>query len=86
MSLLAVGTIGIDYIETPDISASDVLGGTLTYIALAARHFTSPIGLVAIVGRDFSAEHWAWFEDPAFDPSGIQVEQNLDTFCLGCTI
>ena len=83
MSMLAVGTIGIDYIETPDVKASDVLGGTLTFIALAARHFAPRIGLVAIVGRDFTADHRAWFEDSAFDLTGLQVDQDLDTFAWG---
>ncbi|MDE2835528.1 MAG: PfkB family carbohydrate kinase [Bacteroidota bacterium] len=83
MSMLAIGTVGLDYIETPDLSASGVLGGTLTFIALAARHFSSRIGLVAVIGRDFSDEHWAWFRDPAFDRSGVQIEKNLDTFAWG---
>lgn len=83
MSLLAVGTIGLDYIETPNLKASDVLGGTLTYIALAARHFASRIGLLAIVGRDFTDEHRDWFDDPGFDLEGLQVESHLDTFAWG---
>lgn len=83
MSLLAVGTVGLDYIETPDLKASGVLGGTLTFIALAARHFASRIGLVTVIGRDFSDEHMAWFEDPAFDHEGVQVEKSLDTFAWG---
>ena len=83
MSMLAVGTVGLDYIETPDLSASGVLGGTLTFIALAARHFSSRIGLVTVIGRDFSDEHWAWFADPVFDRDGIQIEKNLDTFAWG---
>ena len=83
MSLLAVGTIGLDYIETPSFKAADVLGGTLTYIALAARHFANRIGLLAVVGRDFTDEHKRWFDDPAFDHEGLQVESNLNTFAWG---
>ena len=83
MSLLAVGTIGLDHIETPELEASGVLGGTLTYIAHAALPFAPRIALVGIVGRDFSEEHWAWFEAPEFETTGLQIDHERDTFAWG---
>ena len=50
MSVLAIGTVAFDVIETPFRSAQKVLGGSATYITLAARYFTDPVRLVAVVG------------------------------------
>ena len=47
MSILAIGTVAFDVIETPFKSAEQVLGGSATYITLAARYFTDPVRLAA---------------------------------------
>jgi sugar/nucleoside kinase (ribokinase family) len=53
MSLLTVGTVAFDTIETPFGKAEHVIGGACTYISWAASYFTSDIHLVSIVGEDF---------------------------------
>lgn len=53
MSLLTVGTVAFDTIETPFGKAENVIGGACTYISYAASYFTSDIYLSAIVGGDF---------------------------------
>ncbi|MCH8962156.1 MAG: sugar kinase, partial [Bacteroidetes bacterium] len=57
MSVLAIGTVAFDVIETPFSSAKQVLGGSATYITLAARYFTDPVRLVAVVGGDFPSAY-----------------------------
>ena len=53
MSLLTVGTVAFDSIETPFGKADRVVGGACTYISLAASYFTKDINLVSVVGADF---------------------------------
>lgn len=53
MSILAIGTVAFDQIETPFAKAAKVLGGSATYITLAARFFSDDVRLVAVVGADF---------------------------------
>jgi len=56
MSLLTVGTVAFDTIETPYGRADQVIGGACTYISWAASYFTDQIHLVSIVGDDFPDE------------------------------
>jgi len=55
MSLIVVGSVAYDGVETPHGKVDRMLGGAATYIALAAQYFT-PVGLVAVVGDDFDQE------------------------------
>jgi sugar/nucleoside kinase (ribokinase family) len=52
MSLVVVGTVAFDTIETPYDRREDVLGGSATHFAIAASYF-GPVGLVGVVGEDF---------------------------------
>ena len=54
MSLLVVGSIALDSVETPAGVAEDALGGSATYFSYAASFFT-PVRLVGVVGEDFPA-------------------------------
>lgn len=51
------GTIAIDEVKTPEDHASDLLGGSAAYAALAASYFTEPVHLVGIVGADYPEPH-----------------------------
>jgi sugar/nucleoside kinase (ribokinase family) len=51
------GTIAIDEVRTPEDHASDLLGGSAAYAALAASYFTEPVHLVGIVGADYPEPH-----------------------------
>ena len=55
-SLLVIGSVAFDDIETPFGKSKKTLGGSATYISLAASYFTKP-GLVAVVGEDFKQQH-----------------------------
>lgn len=60
MSLLVVGTIAFDEIETPSGRVSDEMGGSATFFSLAASRFT-PVRIVGAVGEDFPRERFSVF-------------------------
>ena len=72
MSLLVVGSIAIDTVETPFGRKEDLLGGSASHFSLAARFFT-PVKLVSVVGGDWPQEHTEFLESRGIDVSGIQV-------------
>jgi sugar/nucleoside kinase (ribokinase family) len=72
-SLLVVGSVAFDSIETPNGSVDDALGGSATYFACAASLFTRP-QLVGVVGQDFPNEHRQLFLDRGIDVSGLVVK------------
>lgn len=83
MSLLVVGSLGIDTIETPFGSVKDVLGGSATYISTAASYFSAPVRLVGVVGNDFPGEHIQFLESREIDLEGLQVDKEGKTFRWG---
>lgn len=83
MSLLVVGSLGIDTIETPFGRVKDVLGGSATYIATAASYFVTPIRLVGVVGSDFPKEYVRFLESRDIDLEGLQVVEGGKTFRWG---
>jgi sugar/nucleoside kinase (ribokinase family) len=71
MAITAVGSIGIDTIKTPFGSANEIVGGSLTYFALAASFFTD-VQLVAVVGDDFGEQQLKLFEGKRIDLQGLE--------------
>lgn len=59
MSLIVVGTMAFDDIETPFGKSNKIIGGAATYIAWSASNFTRPIKQISIVGGDFPRKNWA---------------------------
>lgn len=84
MGLLIVGSIGLDDIETPFDKIKNALGGSTTYISLAASYFSGPVEIVGIVGDDFSKEHMKMLEEHNIDLEGLEVVQGAKTFRYGC--
>lgn len=78
-SLLVVGSIAFDSIETPNGSVDDALGGAATYFSCAASFFTAP-RLVGVVGDDFPAEHLDLFRGKGVDTAGLTVQKGGQTF------
>ena len=74
MSVLVVGSVGIDRIETIQEDRSDLLGGSASFAGLAAS-FHAPVSLIGIVGDDFPAHHRAVWEKRKIDLSGLQVAE-----------
>jgi sugar/nucleoside kinase (ribokinase family) len=74
MSIVVVGTIGYDTVETDHGGVADALGGSASFFALAARFF-APVSIVAAVGSDFKPEHWQLFRERNIDLRGMaQIE------------
>src|ERR671923_308596 len=78
MSVLVVGTVAFDSIETPFGSAERILGGSASYFALAASWFT-PVRIVGVIGQDFPQEYLDLFSQRGIDLAGITRERG-DTF------
>lgn len=70
MSLVVVGSVAYDTIETPFGRRADVLGGSGTYFSLAASSFVAP-ALVAVVGEDFRADDRELFDRRGIDLTGL---------------
>ena len=84
MGLLIVGSIGLDDIETPFDKVTNALGGSTTYISLAATYFSGPVSIVGVVGDDFPDEHIKMLEDHNVDLEGLQIVKGAKTFRYGC--
>jgi sugar/nucleoside kinase (ribokinase family) len=80
MSILAVGTVAFDSIETPFGRAERILGGSGTYIALSARYIARPVRLVGVVGRDFPQDHIDALTARGIDTEGVVRDHEGDTF------
>ncbi len=82
MSLLVVGSVAYDGVETPHGKVDRMLGGAGTYIALSASYFTK-INLVGIVGEDFSAEDEAILRERDVDLTGLERAAGKTFFWAG---
>jgi sugar/nucleoside kinase (ribokinase family) len=80
VSILAVGTVALDSIETPFGSRRAVLGGSATYITLAARYFTEQVRLVGVVGSDFPEAYMDLLVRSKIDLEGLEVNESGKTF------
>ena len=80
MSLLAVGTVAFDAIETPFGKTDKIVGGAATYICLSASYFTKNINLVSVVGEDFPNESIQMLQNHGVNTNGLQVKMGEKTF------
>ncbi len=78
--ILVVGSLALDTVETPFGKADNSLGGSATFISIAASYFTAPIKLVGVVGGDFPKEHINLLEEHSVDLEGMQVVEDGLTF------
>ncbi len=78
MSVLVVGTVAFDSIETPFGSAERILGGSASYFALGANFF-APVRVVGVIGQDFPEEYMELLTKRKIDIEGIKREKG-DTF------
>lgn len=80
MGLLVVGSLGLDTVETPFDKVVDALGGSATYISLAASYFAGPVQLVGVVGSDFPKKFLDILESHEVDLEGLQIIDGGKTF------
>ncbi len=80
MSLLTVGTVAFDSIETPFGKAEMVIGGACTYISWSASYFTNDIHLVSIVGEDFPEIELQNLRDRGVNLDGLEIVRGGKSF------
>ncbi|MEL6803348.1 MAG: sugar kinase, partial [Bacteroidota bacterium] len=80
MSLLAVGTLAFDDIETPYGRADMIVGGSCTYIALAASYYTRPVQIVSVIGDDFPEEEMNYLRKRGADLGGVETKEGQKSF------
>tara|TARA_B110000003_G_scaffold182184_1_gene181297 strand:+ start:8471 stop:9397 length:927 start_codon:yes stop_codon:yes gene_type:complete len=78
--LLAVGTVAFDAIETPFGKTDKILGGSGTFVGLAAAQFGVQIGIVSVVGGDFPKSYLEMMNERGINTDGVEVVENGKTF------
>src|SRR5437762_1127820 len=80
MSLIAVGTMAFDAIETPFGKTDRIVGGSATYVAYAASNFIKPVQQVSIVGYDFPKEEMEELKKRGVQLDGVVVVPDKKSF------
>jgi len=80
MSLICVGTMAFDAIETPFGKVDSIIGGSAIYVAYAASNFVKPVQQVSIVGYDFPAEEMAELKRRGVQLEGVEVIPDKKSF------
>lgn len=73
MSILVVGSVALDTVETPFARAEEVLGGAASYFTTAASLYNQ-VNLVAVVGSDFPGEHLDFWSSRTVNLEGLQIQ------------
>ena len=80
MSLISVGTMAFDAIETPFGKTDRIIGGSATYVAYAASNFVKPIQQVSIIGYDFPQEELNDLKKRGVELDGVEVVKDKKSF------
>lgn len=80
MSLLVIGSVAFDALETPFGKTDKIVGGAASFISLSSSYFVKPVNLVAVVGGDFLQSDIRMFEAHGVDTTGLQIRENEKSF------
>lgn len=80
MSIVTVGTVAFDAIETPFGKTDKIVGGAATYISWAASYFTPDINVVSVIGDDFDMSELKKLEERGVDTTGIEIKEGQKSF------
>ncbi len=80
MSLISVGTMAFDAIETPFGKVDRIIGGSATYVAYAAANFIKPIYQISIVGNDFPQEELDELTSRGVELDGVEIVKDKKSF------
>lgn len=80
MSLLTVGTVAFDAIETPFGKTDKIVGGAATYIAWSASYFCNKVNIVSVIGDDFDMNELELLRKRGVDTTGIEIKQGKKSF------
>ena len=93
-TLLAVGSVALDSVETPFGKVEEALGGSATFFSAAARFFAKP-SVIAVVGEDFPKKHLKLLSRLGVNTRGIEIKKGGKTWrekhvwireCLNCQL
>ncbi|TKC59961.1 sugar kinase [Pedobacter hiemivivus] len=80
MSLIIIGTVAFDAIETPFGKTDKIVGGAATYASLAASYFYNKVKIVGVVGDDFEKKDIDTFTEHGIDTEGLQIKEGEKSF------
>ena len=80
MSVLIVGTVAFDAIETPFGKTDKIVGGAATYIGISSSFFSKQLSLVSVVGEDFPEKSIKMLEARNINTDGLQIKKGEKTF------
>lgn len=80
MSLIVVGSMAFDAIETPFGKSDKIVGGAATYIAWSASNFTSPVKQISVVGGDFPQTELDQLAERGVQLEGVQIKKDKKSF------
>ena len=80
MSILVVGTVAFDAIETPFGKTDKIVGGAATYICLSSSFFANKLNLVSVVGDDFPSKAIQMLKNKNVNTKGLQIKEGEKTF------
>lgn len=80
MSLLTVGTVAFDAIETPFGKTDKIVGGAATYIAWSASYFSKKVNIVSVIGDDFDMNELEALRKRGVDTTGIEIKEGKKSF------
>ncbi|MBC7568075.1 MAG: sugar kinase [Pedobacter sp.] len=80
MSLIIIGTVAFDAIETPFGKTDKIVGGAATYASLAASYFYNKVKIIGVIGDDFQQENVDKFTQHGIDTEGLQVKEGEKSF------
>lgn len=80
MSLITVGTMAFDAIETPFGKTDKIVGGSATYVAYAASNFVKPVQQISIIGYDFPEEEMEELRSRGVEMDGVEVVKDKRSF------
>lgn len=80
MSLLVVGSVAFDQIETPFGKSNKIVGGAGTYISLTSSYFTKDLGIVSVVGDDFPKSYIDLFHSKNVNTEGLEIKEGEKSF------
>ncbi len=80
MSLIVVGTVAFDAIETPFGKTDKIVGGAATYISLSASYYVNKSQIVSVVGDDFDMDMLAKMRNRGIEQAGLQIKEGEKSF------
>lgn len=80
MSLIIIGTVAFDAIETPFGKTDKIVGGAATYASLAASYFYDKVKIVGVIGDDFHKTDIDTLTEHGIDTEGLQIKEGEKSF------